>query len=252
MNILSFSNFIPEQLCDTIRFFGLKGDVRISHYCQYAADFISKALRDPEIDGAVFPKSCDSCRVLGSYLEGCGKFVYQLHVPARRDGGAAAYFTESLRRYRRAVEAHYGVELTDIPQRATLVNQRNRTLEALYERLPEVSYCAYLSVPDTLPGCASPGGHRVFVMGSTLADTGLMKQIEAAGLNIVGDRLPESRRLFSTPEVSPDGDIYENIAASVLRTHLSPTQNGAGHRDLCGHTVRRRPWDSHRSSFRRS
>lgn len=243
MHILSLSGFIPEQICDTIRFFGSpgqsSGDTRISHYCQYAADFISKVLRDTQIDGAVFPKSCDSCRVLGSYLEGCGKFVHRLHVPPRRDSGAVTYFAESLRRYQRAVETHYDVKITDISERAALINRRNSAVATLYDRLTELSYNAYLDalhtllqkplheqfVPETLPKCANPDGHKVFFIGSTMAGTVLVRQAEEAGLNIVGDRLPESRRLFHAPDVPLCGDIYENIAASVLCAQPSPTQN---------------------------
>ena len=44
-------------------------------------------------------------------------------------------------------------------------------------------------------------------------------------MNIVGDRLTESKRLFSAPPVSAEGDIYESIAASMLQNRSSPTQN---------------------------
>ena len=160
-------------------------------------------------------------------------------MPARRDSGATTYFAESLRQYQQAVETHYRIKITDIAERVQLVNLRNQRLAGIYERLPEISYSAYLemlhtmlqmplreqSVSDTLPMPDNPGGHRVFVIGSTLSDTGLVRKIENAGLNIVGDRLPESRRLFSMPAVSQNGDIFENIAASILSAYTSPTQN---------------------------
>lgn len=239
MNILSLSNFIPEQICDTVRFFGYPGDIRISHYCQYAADFVSRALADSEVDGAVFPKSCDSCRVIGSYLKECGKFIHQVHVPTGRDDTAVSYFADSLRKYRRAVEDYYGVTLADISERARTVSARNRVLRELYEGLPKTDYSAYLdmlhelltrplmeqTVQETLPKCQNGDGAPVFLVGSTMTDTGIAKRIEDAGMKIVGDRLPESRRLIFAPEVRTEGDIFENIAASVLRTAPSPTQN---------------------------
>lgn len=237
MNILSFSGFIPEQICDTVRFIRCHGEQKISHYCGYAADFISQALWDPAIDGAVFPRSCDSCRIMNSYLDGCGKFTFRLHVPARRDGPAVRYLAGEIRRYRQAVEAHYGVSLSDIPARAALVNKRNQAVARLYEALPDISFAAYLdmlhtllrtplreqSVPDCLPG--KPGaGKRVFLVGSTLSSAAAVSAVERAGLAVAGDRLTESKRLFSAPEVPADGDIYENIARSVLGNKPSPTQ----------------------------
>lgn len=239
MNILSLSNLVPEQICDTRRFFGYEKRKRISHYCQYAADFISRALDDPDIDGAVFPRTCDSCRTLGAYLESSGKFLYSLSLPVRRDEGGTAYLTESLRRYKEAVEEHYKAKLNDIPERAELVNARNRALKRLYERLPELSYGAYLekihallqkplreqSVPEDLPKAPCRDGPKVFVVGSTQPGAEPVRTIEEAGMNIVGDRLPESRRLIFAPEVTLSGDIFRSIAESLLSSYTSPTQD---------------------------
>lgn len=237
MNILSFSGFIPEQICDTVRFIRWEGRRSIAHYCGYAADFISQVLDDEAIDGCVFPRSCDSTRVMESYLAGSGKFVHRLHVPARRDGLAVSYLAENIRQYKQAVEAHYGVTLDDIPRRAEMVNERNKAIAKLYDALPELSFGAYIAmlqdmlqrplaeqtVPETLPACA--GGKPVYLVGSTMCGAGLASAIEEAGMNIVGDRLTESKRLFSAPPVSAEGDIYENIAASMLQNRTSPTQN---------------------------
>ncbi len=240
MNILSFSGFIPEQICDTTRFIRYHGRQSISHYCGYAADFISCVLDDPQIDGCVFPRSCDSSRVMASYLDGCGKFVHRLHIPARRDEAALSYLAESIRRYRRAVEAHYGVELDDIPARAEMVNRRNRAVANLYEVLPSMSYSAYIrmlhellqkplreqSVPDDLPG--GSGGRPVYLVGSPLCGEDVAELIENAGMKVAGDRLTESKRLFSAPPVTASGDIFESIASSILKNHPSPTQNDFG------------------------
>lgn len=247
MHILSLSGFVPEQICDTIRFFGYEGRQRISHYCQYAADFSSRVMEDPGIDGAVFPRTCDSSRVLGNYIEGRGrKFLYQLPIPARKDRLAAACLTESIRQYKHAVEQYYGIRLSDILERAERINARNRELAGLYENLPAIQYGAYLDmlhgllqkplydqqVPAELPACPCPDGPRVFIVGSTQTGSGVVRQAEAVGMNIVGDRLPESRRLFCAPPVSLTGDIFENIASSLLEGAPSPTQDGFA-RILC-------------------
>ena len=238
MNILTFSGFIPEQICDTKRFIRWNGVPVTSHYCGYAADFVSQVLTDPAIDGAAFPRTCDSSRVMVSYLDDCGKFVYQMHVPPRRDSVAAGFLASDIRRYQQAVERHYGVTISDIPQRCLLVNARDRKIAALYQELSGISYGAYLSmlhqmlqmplyeqvVSDELPGKPCQG-KRVFLIGPFLSQTALAAAIERAGLSIVGDRLPESKRLFSAPEVPAYGDIYENIARSILGKCVSPTQD---------------------------
>lgn len=238
MNILSFSGFIPEQICDTVRFIRYPGKQVISHYCGYAADYISQAIQDPKIDGAVFPRSCDSSRVMISYLDGCGKFIHQIHIPARQDTLAVRYMAAEIRRYQQAVEAHYDITLSDIPQRTALINERNRAVTRLYKSLPEISFSAYLdmlhrllqaplreqTVPDNLPG-KSGGGKKVYLVGSLLSSNTVTAAIERAGLSVVGDRLTESKRLFSTSDVSVDGDIYENIAKNILENRPSPTQD---------------------------
>ena len=71
------------------------------------------------------------------------------------------------------------------------------------------------SIPDALP--ASSGGIPVYLVGSTLCQPVLDWNIEKAGMNIVGDRLTEARRLFSAPPVETDGNLYENIASSMLK-----------------------------------
>lgn len=237
MNIISFSGLIPEQICDTVRFIRWEGRRSVAHYCGYAADFISRVTDDPAIDGCVFPRTCDSTRALESYLAGSGKFVHRLHIPARRDGLAVPYLAESIRDYKRAVEGHYGVTLDDIPQRVEMVNERNRAVARLYDGLAELSFSAYITmlqgmlqkplaaqtVPDTLPTAA--GGKPVYLVGSTMCGAGLASAIEEAGMNIVGDRLTESKRLFSAPAILPGGDVFERIAASMLQNRVSPTQN---------------------------
>ncbi len=239
MHILSLSTLIPEQICDTERFFGYEGKQRISHYCGYASEFIARVLEDSTVDGAAFPRTCDSCRTVGSYMESSGKFLHFFHIPIRRDAAAVAYLAESIRAYQTAIENHYGVKITDVAERAERINTRNRGLRALYEHLLELSYIAYLEtihtllqkplqeqeVPTELSVRAASASPRVLVVGSTQAGTGLVRQIEAAGMHIIGDRLPESRRLIFAPEVSAKGDIYENIAKSILAGMLSPSQD---------------------------
>lgn len=238
MRVLSMSGFVPEQICDTVRFTQFTGDRNISHYCGYASDFISQVLQDDSIDGAVFPKSCDSTRILSSYLSGCGKFLYQFNVPACEAGGAEDYFADSVRRYKEALENYYGIEIKDIKERAEQINLRNQSILKLYDDIAGISFADYLSSIHQMlkkPLAAQevpinfvsqmPTEKKVFVVGSFLSNTEIAKAIEAAGLTVAGDTLTESGRLASTPPVTFGGDIYREIASSILSQRLSPTQN---------------------------
>lgn len=239
MKILSLSGFIPEEICDIIRFTDYRGEQKISHYCGYAADYISQVLEDDSIDGAVFPRSCDSCRIMGSYLSNCKeKFLYQFGVPARQDAAAEAYLAVEIRQYQRAVEQYYNVSITDLPQRIQKINERNKGLMDLYENIENISYESYLksihnmlqqplyqqTVSSELPSKPA-NGKRVYLVGSFLSNTELAATIENAGMKIVGDNLTESKRLFSGLKIDPSDDIYMNIAAKILHNYLSPTQN---------------------------
>jgi benzoyl-CoA reductase/2-hydroxyglutaryl-CoA dehydratase subunit BcrC/BadD/HgdB len=232
------SGFIPEQIVDTVRFTQYSGGQRISHYCGYAADFISQVLEDDEIDGAAFPHSCDSCRVLPDYLSEGRKFVYPLYIPARQDSYAADFFAKSIYSFKSAVERYYGITIRDVSERIALVNKRNRKISALYEHIAECSYADYLRsihfmlkqplAEQTPPQSVSnrkSDGIGVFLVGSFLANVDLAAAIENAGLRVVGDNITNSKRLFSAPPVNTSGDIFRNIAESLLNNRLSPTQD---------------------------
>ncbi|MEG0838855.1 MAG: 2-hydroxyacyl-CoA dehydratase family protein [Hydrogenoanaerobacterium sp.] len=240
MKILSLSGFIPEQIVDTVRFTQYNGQQSISHYCGYAADYISQVLEDVSIDGAVFPRSCDSTRVIPDYLSDCNKFSYQLNVPARQDQPAIDFFSNCIKCYKESVENHYGIILNQINERVQLVNARNRNLAQLYQNISEFSYADYLtgihsmllqpldkqgSLSIKSSVCKSVKKKRVYIVGSFLSNIEVVSTIENTGLNIVGDNLTESKRLFSAPSVSTIGDVYNNISESILHNRLSPTQN---------------------------
>lgn len=240
MKLLAMSGLVPEQICEIVRFRGYEGENRIPHFCGYASDYISMVQREGDLDGAVFPRSCDSSRTIKSYLSGCGKFVYQLHVPARQDAAAVDFFAEALKDYKRALEDYFQMTVSEsrIRERAERIAARNRKLGALYESLDGISYSEYIrmvhgmlerplaeqEVPD-MPGRETSGGKRVFLAGSFLADEAVTDTVERSGMKIVGDSLPESGRLCSMPEVSPEGDLFRGIAAAVLKNRLSPTQD---------------------------
>lgn len=238
MTILSMSGFVPEHICDTIRFTQFTGDNNISHYCGYASDFISQVMTDDQIDGAVYPKSCDSARILTSYLSNCGKFLYQLNVPVFSATGAVDYYASSIRAYKEALEKHYGISREDIETRSERINLRNREIKRTYDNLAQYSYSDYLmhihemlQLPltdqkwDNSIKMNVSTKKPVFIVGSFLSNPTIPIMIEQAGLTVVGDNLPESGRLANTEPVNTSGEIYHEVAKSILSARLSPTQD---------------------------
>jgi len=201
------------------------------------ADYISQILDDSSIDGAVFPRSCDSCRVLPDYLLECNKFVYQLNIPARQDKAAVQFFASSVKKYKEAIEQYYSVTINDIEERFAFINKRNCKISDIYESITDFSYSDYLGnihnmltkplgeQSVTMPKRAMNTNKSVFIVGSFMSDLSIIKSIENAGLLIAGDNLTESKRLFSASSINVNGDIYYNIATSILNNRLSPTQN---------------------------
>lgn len=239
MNILSLSSFVPEQICDTIRFTQYRGSSRISHYCGYLSDFLSQALEDPEIDGAVFPRSCDSSRTLPAYLSECGKFYYQIPVPSSNVVCSTEYLAHAIKKYKSAVESFYGISIDDVRERANQINIRNAQLSEFYQQAcADGGYSSYLAQihhilkkplyqqkVEALADHGSNNGKKVFLVGSFLPDLEIVRIMENSGLQIAGDNLTESKRLFSAPAVQFKDDIFHEIADSIQRNRLSPTQN---------------------------
>ncbi len=238
MRILSMSGFVPEQICDTVRFTRYIGEKNISHYCGYVSDFISQVTQDSTIDGAVFPKSCDSTRIIASYIQEKGKFIHQINIPSYGISGAEEYFASEIKRYKKAVEEHYNIEISDVEERTEIINVRNQKLKLIQENLEEFSFVDYLTMIHDMLACplseqnvrndlkASVHGKKIYVIGSFLSNIEFARIIEEAGLTVVGDMLPESGRLVSRPQVALNGDIYLEIARGLLNSKMSPTQNG--------------------------
>lgn len=238
MKILSLSGFVPEQVCDTVRFTQYSGDRNISHYCGYATDFISQVLQDETIDGAVYPRSCDSTRIITGYLSDSPKFLYQIAVPAYGAPGASEYFANTIKSYKTALEEHYGISIDDMHERSDRINARDEAIRKTYQNIANLSYPDYLKTIHHMleqplaeqnwnEKTIRPGlkGKNVFLVGSFLSNLNILGMIERAGLSVVGDTLPESGRLISKSPVGLSGDIYQEISKSLLSARLSPTQS---------------------------
>ena len=241
MKLLSMSGFVPEHICDTVRFTHYSGNRNISHYCGYISDFISQVMDDSSIDGAVFPHTCDSSRIIKSYMSESGKFMYQLNVPIRNDESAVSFFAESIKDYQRHIEQHYGITITptQIAERSEMVNKRNAEIKNAYDGLGSFSFADYIeAIHHTLrqplaeqkftveSRAECHAGKKVFLVGSFLSNINIARKLEAFGLTVVGDNFPESGRLASRKPISLTADnVYHEIAKSILHNRLSPTQN---------------------------
>jgi benzoyl-CoA reductase/2-hydroxyglutaryl-CoA dehydratase subunit BcrC/BadD/HgdB len=246
MRLLALSGFVPEHICDVVRFTQYHGERNLDHYCGYANDFISQAVRDDSFDGAVYPKSCDSSRIMTSYIENHGKYTYAINVPARQDEAAIDYFACTLKDFRASLEDYYNVEISDemVKERTTLINVRNKALKEIYDNLAEYNYGDYLRMihemlqkPLDKQVCdaeklgrlqdekESENRKSVYVVGSFLANVKIADIIMDNGMKAVGDNLPESGRLACANEVGLNDDIYKSIAQSMLGSRLSPTQD---------------------------
>ena len=231
MKILSMSGFVPEAICDTVRFNGFKGDAGFSHYCTYASDYISQVLSDDTIDGAVFPKTCDSSRSISSYIGESGKFVYPLAVPVVRSYDAISYYAYVIRDYKTAVEAHYGISISEdeIYDRFRMVEARNASINSLYESLADgLSYSSYINAihenftkplaEQKIETSGQSAGIPVFLLGSYMTNAGIVDSAEKNGLRITGDDLPESNRIAKRAET------MEEIGKKGCRGVLVVTQ----------------------------
>lgn len=240
MKLLSFSGFIPEQIVDTKRFISFPGDRTIQHYCGYASDFISQVKSDVEISGAVFPKTCDSSRIIKSYLEGTDKFLFQFSVPSIIDDNSIEFYAKEIRRYKNAVEDYFKCSISndDIIARTIMINERNLKILDAYERINELSYSEYLSLihscmadstlsfsKDSITNTLDTNVKKIFLIGSFLSNVEIAGMIERLGMKIVGDNLPESGRICSNPKTELEGDIFKNISSNILMRKQSPSQN---------------------------
>jgi benzoyl-CoA reductase/2-hydroxyglutaryl-CoA dehydratase subunit BcrC/BadD/HgdB len=249
MKLISFSNFIPEQIADTVRFVTHQGNFRQANYCKYVQDFISCIAEDTSVDGAVFPNSCDSARSALDYSAhslSTSKYLYQLKHPTVSGSEAVRYFSHSIEQYKESVESYFKTEISAhlIMERTDMLRKRGQYLYALYENIGNISYGEYITQINTLlshpvsewekykPTDISPmpaqGRKRVYVVGPFLTNTAVLMQMERSGLKVAGDNLTNSKRLAWKNYTCEKDTLYADIAEHILATNLSPTIENFG------------------------
>lgn len=202
------------------------------------------------IDGIVFANSCDHIRRLwDNWKRGVGKpeFNHMLAVPHKREGDALGWFREELGMLKKAIEDHYGVEITDQALRDAISasNQVRALLERLYDLRkqdePPISGAETLAVMmagtsmprdqfahmldqllEELPGRkAYPGKvSRVMMASGCLEEIEHLETIEAQGAAVVDDSLCLGRRYFDTKVEEGEDDPLMAIAKRYM-FHLS-------------------------------
>lgn len=238
MSILALSGHIPEHIGDIVRFTRYSGDRNISQFCGYASDFISQVINDDDIEGAVYPRSCDSARIITSYLEKSGKRLFQFNIPQGTSSYVKDYYIHNLKAYAEWLGYKDNEAPSMIRHRIGLINARNRSIKELYESLDAISYHEYLryvhemlkrplaeQTIGNIKEVSKAAYKPVFVVGPFLSEISITKIIEDNGMKVVGDNLPESARLAYSMDVNTDGDVFENIANAMLNRRMSPTQN---------------------------
>lgn len=243
MKLLSISNYVPEQIADVIRFDqSSSASFRQTHYCPYLAACVSHVLDDPSVDGLVFPSSCDGARSMDAYLMGSGKFIHKLVVPAISGELGVQRFAESIKTYRCAIEEYFDITISDsyISERAMMVRERGLHLAHCYDSLPFIRYSDYIYsinemlkqpladwkafAPKGQPSGAQ--GKPVYLVGSFVQGHTVIEEMEANGLQVVGDNCTNSKRLLlsdSYASLDHAGDsIITAIARAILRQRRSP------------------------------
>lgn len=140
--------------------------------------------------------------------------------------------------YQSKIEDYFGISIQDVRERSQLINARNEQLRTLYREIGGISFADYLEGIHEMLGkplreqkmrtsfrAKGIPGHRIFLIGSFLSNVSLVRRMEDYGLTVAGDNLPESGRMLSAPPVNVGGELYQEIAGSILGARVSPTQN---------------------------
>jgi len=212
------------------------------------------------LDGVVIEPGCDSMRRLDECWRKAAEdiagivpsFFFHLAVPHKPADFSIDYFARELKQLIQALEAHFGVTLSDTKlSRAIELCNRSRTLlnrfQSLRNRaaapvtgadamavflaqagLPRETFNARLEeLLETAPALPdrTSGKHRILLLGSAADDVGFIRTIEGERAVVVGDNLCVGIR---PPEktVMPGADPVRALAAHYLERCRCPRMFG--------------------------
>jgi bcr-type benzoyl-CoA reductase subunit C len=217
-----------------------------SFVCPFVRGVLDTALKGgfDYLDGIVHAYTCDAtCGLFGIWQRNIKtEFTYMFAPPYSLSEGALRYYVNELNKLKKALEEYVSAPISDesISRSIETHNRQRAALSRLYSvRAANPSPIAGSDVLDAVlcgaimppeehsqmtealigeilrpVGCGQDA-HRVFISGSELHDSEILRVIEEAGATIVGDDLCTGARGFSGL-VEGDGGPLERLARRYL------------------------------------
>jgi len=210
------------------------------------------------LDGIVHAYTCDAtCGLFGIWQRNIKTdFTYTYAPPYFMSEGSLRYHVSELDKLKKAIEKYTGAEISDesMAKSIELYNRKRSALKRLYALrasnptpisgsevldvvlagsiLPPEEYISMIEalIKEILRpvGCGQDA-HRVYISGSELHDTEILRTIEGAGATIVGDDLCTGARGFHDL-VEPGGDPIEALARRYITRTPCPSRLPVGRR----------------------
>jgi benzoyl-CoA reductase subunit C len=228
-------------------------DARLSRFnCGFCRSCLQLGLSGAYdfLDGMIETNGCDHLRGMIENWRRVKEFgfFHYLRVPHLTDADSLAYFTEELRRMRRALEEKFAVKIEDEALRERIrgearVREKLRALQTMRER-PEPAFSGadamrlYLAVTTAPAGqrealldeaISARPGHRVegprarlLLGGSATDEIELLEGIESMGGAIVADFLCYGARAYWAESGAADADPIAALARLYLDNLLCP------------------------------
>jgi len=231
-----------------------------SFVCPFVRAVLDTALKGgfDYLDGIVHAYTCDAtCGLFGIWQRNIKTdFTYTYAPPYFMSEGSLRYHVSELDKLKKAIEKYTGTEISDesMAKSIELYNRKRSALKRLYALrasnptpisgsevldvvlagsiLPPEEYISMIEalIKEILRpvGCGQDA-HRVYISGSELHDTEILRTIEGAGATIVGDDLCTGARGFHDL-VEPGGDPIEALARRYITRTPCPSRLPVGRR----------------------
>ncbi len=231
-----------------------------SFVCPFVRAVLDTALKGgfDYLDGIVHAYTCDAtCGLFGIWQRNIKTdFTYTYAPPYFMSEGSLRYHVSELDKLKKAIEKYTGADISDesMAKSIELYNRKRSALKRLYALrasnptpisgsevldvvlagsiLPLEEYISMIEalIKEILRpvGCGQDA-HRVYISGSELHDTEILRTIEGAGATIVGDDLCTGARGFHDL-VESGGDPIEALARRYITRTPCPSRLPVGRR----------------------
>jgi bzd-type benzoyl-CoA reductase N subunit len=254
--------YVPEEIIHAAGFSPVRiapsatpptrADAHLQSYtCCLARSCLDQALAGKldDLAGVVFAHTCDTLQGLADIWREAfpNLFVETVVGPVALNGPhAQKYFVAELRRFRTALEKHFGVRVMDDALRASIriYNARRRALADFYARRAEFSATQWFNLmsralttpPEEIRDwrleiLQSPISNlqspiSLVLVGATIDEPTLPQILDDLGARIVADDFCNGARYFDTL-VAEEGDPIEAIATRELTRATCPCKHRA-------------------------